>query len=60
MLTRRLSTLNVARGLIIDRPWAGLIADGKKTWEMRTRPTKVRGWIGLIAKGTKTVIGIAC
>ena len=38
----------------------GLIADGKKTWEMRTRPTNVRGWIGLIEKGTGTVIGIAC
>jgi hypothetical protein len=44
---------------VIDQPWVGLIADGKKTWEMRTRPTKVRGWIGLIEKGTGTVIGMA-
>jgi hypothetical protein len=52
--------LNVTHGLVIDRPWVGLIADRKKTWKMRTRPTKVRGWIGLIEKGTGTVIGIAC
>jgi hypothetical protein len=44
---------------VIDQPWVGLIADRKKTWEMRTRPTKVRGWIGLIEKGTGTVIGMA-
>jgi hypothetical protein len=52
--------LIVTRGLVIAAPWVGLIADGKKTWEMRTRPTKVRGWIGLIEKGTGTIIGIAC
>jgi hypothetical protein len=33
--------------------------DGAKVWEMRTRPTKVRGWIGLIAKGSGTIIGLA-
>jgi hypothetical protein len=54
------SALNVTHGLVIDQPWVGLIADRKKTWEMRTRPTKVRGWIGLIEKGTGTVIGMAC
>jgi hypothetical protein len=50
---------NITRGLVIDQPWVGLIADGRKTWEMRTRPTKIRGWIGLIEKGTGTVIGVA-
>jgi hypothetical protein len=54
------TALNVTRGLVIDQPWVGLIADRKKTWEMRTRATKVRGWIGLIEKGTGTVIGMAC
>jgi hypothetical protein len=57
---RNNAALSVTRGLVIDQPWVGLIADRKKTWEMRTRPTKVRGWIGLIEKGTGTVIGIAC
>src|SRR5215831_19174711 len=50
----------VSRGLVIEQPWVSLIADGTKTWEMRTRPTRVRGWIGLIGKGTGTVIGLAC
>jgi hypothetical protein len=57
---RNNTALKVTRGLVIDQPWVGLIADRKKTWEMRTRPTKVRGWIGLIEKRTGTVIGIAC
>jgi hypothetical protein len=57
---RNNAALTVTSGLVIDQPWVGLIADRKKTWEMRTRPTRVRGWIGLIEKGTGTVIGIAC
>jgi hypothetical protein len=28
----------VSRGLVIDQPWVSLIVDGKKVWEMRTRP----------------------
>jgi hypothetical protein len=55
----RNTSANVTHGLVIDQPWVGLIADRKKTWEMRTRPTKMRGWIGLIEKGTSTVIGMA-
>src|SRR5262249_17403517 len=49
----------VSRGLVIEQPWVSLILDGKKTWEMRTRPTRVRGWIGLIEKGSGTIIGAA-
>jgi hypothetical protein len=49
----------VERGLIIQQPWIGLIADGKKTWEMRTRQTRLRGWIGLIEQGTGRIIGVA-
>jgi len=51
--------LIVSRALVIDQPWVGFIADGTKIWEMRTRPTKVRGWIGLIEKGTGMIIGVA-
>ena len=47
------------RGLIIREPWIGHILAGKKTWEMRTRPTSVRGRIGLIRKGSGMVIGVA-
>lgn len=32
---------------------------GKKTWEMRSRNTRVRGRIALIRKGSKTVVGVA-
>ena len=28
-----------------------VVSDFAKVWEMRTRPTKVRGWIGLIENG---------
>jgi len=47
------------KGLIVDEPWISLIISGKKTWEMRSRNTLVRGSIALIRKGSKTVIGIA-
>jgi hypothetical protein len=47
------------RGLIINEPWIGLILSGQKTWEMRTRTTKVCGWIGLIRKGSGQVVGAA-
>jgi hypothetical protein len=49
----------VERGLVIQQPWVGMIADGKKIWEMRTRRTRLRGWIGLIEKGAGQVIGVA-
>ena len=61
MLGRRSKSAHIVmRGLVIDQPWVDLIVDRKKTWEMRTRPTRVRGWIGLIAKRTGTVVGLAC
>lgn len=31
------------KGLVIDEPWVSLITAGKKTWEMRSRNTLVRG-----------------
>jgi hypothetical protein len=47
------------KALIIREPWITHILAGRKTWEMRTAPTKVRGRIGLIRKGSGMVIGIA-
>jgi predicted nucleotidyltransferase len=47
------------KALIIRDPWIGLILAGRKTWELRTAPTKVRGRIGLIRKGTGLIVGIA-
>lgn len=45
--------------LIIKQPWIELILSGKKTWEMRSRPTNIRGRIGLIEQGTGLIVGEA-
>jgi len=45
------------RGLIIRQPWIELILSGKKTWEMRSKPTAVRGRIALIEAGTGLIVG---
>lgn len=47
------------RALIVRQPWIDLILSGKKTWEMRSRPTIVRGRIGLIEQGTGLIVGEA-
>jgi predicted nucleotidyltransferase len=47
------------KALIIRDPWIGLILAGRKTWELRTSATKVRGRIGLIRKGTGLIMGVA-
>ncbi|MGD1524547.1 ASCH domain-containing protein [Vibrio harveyi] len=49
----------VERGLIIDKPWIDLILRLIKTWEMRSKPTKIRGDIALIEKGTGMIVGLA-
>jgi len=38
------------KGLIIKEPWISLILSRKKTWELRSRDTRVRGRIALIRK----------
>ncbi len=39
------------RGLIVREPYASLIVDGAKTWEIRKSPTRVRGRIGIVTGG---------
>jgi hypothetical protein len=51
--------MHVAKGLIIADPWIGYILDGRKTWEMRSSETSVRGPFALIRKGTGAIWGIA-
>ena len=51
--------MKVTQGLIIDEPWIGHILDGRKVWEMRSKPTSKRGWFGLIRKGSGQVVGVA-
>jgi len=47
------------KGLIIREPWISKILSGKKTWELRSRPTDYRGKIALIRKGTGMIVGLA-
>jgi hypothetical protein len=50
-------TTSLDRLLIVAEPWASLLVDGDKTWELRTTSTKVRGSVGIASKGTGTIIG---
>ena len=45
------------RGLVVRSPWVELILDGRKTWELRGAPTRIRGRIALIRKGSGTLVG---
>ena len=49
----------IERGLIVDEPWISKILAGTKTWEMRSKPTNVRGTVALIRKGSGHVFGVA-
>ncbi len=40
-------------------PWIGMILDGTKTWEMRSKITNQRGPIALIRKGSGQIVGTA-
>ena len=50
-------TAPIDRLLVIAEPWAKMLVDGAKTWELRTTSTNVRGRIGIAKKGTGTIIG---
>ncbi|MEK8017999.1 MAG: ASCH domain-containing protein [Candidatus Parabeggiatoa sp.] len=47
------------KGLIIRQPWLDLILSGQKTFEMRSKLTRIRGEIGLIQSGSGLVLGTA-
>ncbi len=47
----------IARALIIRQPYIGQILDGRKTWELRSSKTKVRGRIALIEGGSGLITG---
>lgn len=44
--------------LIVREPWIDLILSGRKTWEMRSTGTAVRGLVALVRKGSGTVCGV--
>jgi len=39
------------RGFRVQEPYATYVVEGKKTWEVRRRPTKVRGRVGIVRGG---------
>jgi len=47
------------KALVIREPWIDLILEGKKTWELRTKPTSIRGRIALIRQGSGEIEGLA-
>ncbi len=47
------------RGLVIQKKWLDQIFNNNKVWEMRTKPTTIRGKILLIAAGTGMIYGEA-
>ncbi len=38
-----------ARSLVVREPWASYIVGGRKTWEIRRYPTRIRGRIGIVS-----------
>lgn len=44
-------------GLIIREPWISKILAGRKVWEIRSRPTNIRGRVKLIRGGSGLVVG---
>lgn len=45
------------KALIIKEKWLNLILSGRKTWEIRSSNTKIRGKILLIKSGSKQIFG---
>ncbi len=48
-----------SRGLVIQGEFLEMILSGRKTWEMRSRRTSIRGSIALIRKGSGKIYGVA-
>jgi len=47
------------RALIVRKVWLDKIFDEGKVWEMRSRPTKIRGTVGFIEAGSGLIVGSA-
>lgn len=45
------------RALIIKKEYLDKILSGDKTWEMRSRKTKITGLVGLIESGSGLIVG---
>lgn len=49
--------MKIEKALIIKKEWLDLILEGKKTFEVRSGNTKIRGKIGLIESGSGLIVG---
>lgn len=47
------------RGLIVRDPYASKLLNGEKIWEIRGRPTQIRGPVVIVKQGTGKAYGIA-
>jgi hypothetical protein len=47
------------RGLIVRDPYASQLLNGEKIWEIRGRPTQIRGPVVILKQGTGKAYGIA-
>ena len=56
---RRTAVDHRPQALLIRDRWVGLILSGQKTWEMRKKPTRIRGMVALIRIGSGLVVGTA-
>ena len=45
------------RGLLVRDPYASQLLDGEKIWEIRGRPTQIRGPVAIVKSGTGRVFG---
>jgi len=43
--------------LVVKSPWSKLILDGKKTWEIRSQKTHIRGLVKLAESGSGKLLG---
>lgn len=50
-------SLGVAHGLIVRDPYASQLLNGEKIWEIRGRPTQIRGTVVIIKSGTGHAFG---
>ena len=49
--------MDIKKAFIVLPHWAKLILDCDKTWEIRSRNTKIRGKVGIIASKTGKIWG---
>jgi hypothetical protein len=47
------------RGLLVRDPYASQLLDGEKIWEIRGRPTQIRGPVVIVKSGTGQAFGTA-